>query len=127
MRDGDFFEDDTSKCADDAFSGPLCALGTAQVDALFRTRAAHFPGMAENTFLALVEAVLKPFDELLSPEQFEELRGWVSLTQDELAQGCDPAAGDETGKHQVNPLRGRPRKARPRSPGPVRSRKSRPR
>jgi hypothetical protein len=126
MRYDDFFEDDTDHCGDDAFSGSLYALGTSQIDALFRSRAAHFPEMADNTFLALVEAVLKPFDEFLSPERFEELREMVSIARDELGQRCDPAAEHDTCNDQVNQLRERPRKAGPRPPGPVRSRKRRP-
>jgi hypothetical protein len=127
MRYDDFFEDDTNHGDDDAFSGTLYALGTSQIDALFRSRAARFPEMADSTFLALVEAVLKPFEEFLSPKEFEELRGMVSLTQQEFDEERDPAAKYDARKDQVKPHRGRPRQAGPRPPGPARSRKKRPR
>jgi hypothetical protein len=126
MRYDDFFEGETDPCDDDGSSGSLYALGTSQIYALFETRAARFPEMADSTFFALVEAVLKPFDEFLSPEEFEELRRMVSMTQHELGDEHDPVAKHEACKERVDPYRGRPRRAEPRPPGRTRPRKRRP-
>jgi hypothetical protein len=127
MRYDDFFEDDTTHDDGDAVSGTLYFLGTAQIYALFQSRAVHFPEMADSTFFALVEAMLKPFEEFMYPQEFEELREMVSMTQRELGEEREPAAKHDACKDQVNQRRGRPRQAGLKPPGPVRSRKRRPR
>ncbi len=125
MRYDDFFEDDANPCDDDAFSGSLYMLGTSQIYALFRSRAVHSPDMADSTFFALIEAMLNPFEEFLSPEQFEELWEMVYMTQYELCQERDPAVEYDTCKDQVNQYRSRPRKSSPKPHGSVRSKKKR--
>jgi hypothetical protein len=125
MRYDDFFEDDVNQCDDDAFSGSLHMLGTSQIDALFRSRAAHSPALADSTFFALIEALLNPFEEFLSPEQYEELWEIVYIMQYELCKEHDPGVEYDTCKDQVNQHLSGPRKSSPRPHGPVRSKKKR--
>jgi hypothetical protein len=127
MRYDDFFDDDNAnQCDEEAFSGSLHFLGTSQIYALFEYRAARCPDMTDGTFFAMIEAVLDPFKEFLSPEQVEELWDMVSMTYHEICQERDPAVKYDKCKDQVNQHRSGPRKASPKSRGPARSRKKRP-
>jgi hypothetical protein len=127
MRYDDFFdEDNANQCDEEAFSGSLHFLGTSQIHALFKYRAAHSPDMTDSSFFAMIEAVLAPFKEFLSPEQVEELWDMVSMTYHEICQERDPAVKSDTCKDQVNQHRSGPRKTSPKSHGPARSKKKRP-
>ena len=82
--------------------------------------------MTDGTFFAMIEAVLAPFKEFLSPEQVEELWDMVTMTYHEICQERDPAVKYDTCMDQVNQHRSGPSKASSKSDGPARSRKKRP-
>jgi len=86
MRHDDFFDDDENYCDEEAFSGSLHFLGTSQIDQLFRYRDDQCPDMADAVFFGLIEVLLEPFEEFLSPDQVEELWGFVYMWHHERAR-----------------------------------------
>jgi len=86
MRHDDFFDDDENYCDEEAFSGSLHFLGTCQIDQLFRYRDDQCPDMADAVFFGLIEVLLEPFEEFLSPDQVEELWGFVYMWHHERAR-----------------------------------------
>lgn len=70
-RDDDWFDDDYHD---------------GQIGAILRWRAELPANIDDATFVPLLEVMVKPFDEFLSPEQMEELWEWAYVML-RVAQG----------------------------------------
>jgi hypothetical protein len=115
MRHDDFFDDDENLCDEDAFSGSLHCLGTSQIDKLFRYRDDQCPDMADGVFFGLIEVLLAPFEEFLSPDQVEELWGIVYMWHHERARERNPRIKYGECERQVRQHLSGTRKLNPRS------------
>jgi len=117
MRHDDFFDDDENYCDEEAFSGSLHFLGTCQIDQLFRYRDDQCPDMADAVFFGLIEVLLEPFEEFLSPDQVEELWGFVYMWHHERARERNPRIKYGECERQVRQHLSGTRKLNPRSQG----------
>ena len=117
MRHDDFFDDDENYCDEEAFSGSLHFLGTCQIDQLFRYRDDQCPDMADAVFFGLIEVLLEPFEEFLSPDQVEELWGFVYMWHHERARERNPRIKYGECVRQVRQHLSGKRKLNPRSQG----------
>ncbi|MGA2702464.1 MAG: hypothetical protein ABSH35_15390 [Isosphaeraceae bacterium] len=115
MRHDDFFDDDENYCDEEAFSGSLHFLGTCQIDQLFRYRDDQCPDMADAVFFGLIEVLLEPFEEFLSPDQVEELWGFVYMWHHERARERNPRIKYGECERQVRQHLSGTRKLNPRS------------
>ena len=113
----DFFDDDENLCDEEAFSGSLHWLGTSQIDRLFRYRAAQCPDMADGVFFGLIEVLLTPFEQFLSPDQVEELWGMVYMWHHEHSSERDPRIKYDECERQVRQHLSGTRKLNPGSHG----------
>ena len=104
----------------EAFANTLYHIGTTQVDQLLRHCAEHCPGLADRDFFPLIEVVLQPYKEFLSPEQFEEMWGMVYVFVCEMRRDSDPnvtyeQCEEQVKQHLLGPRNEAPDPKKPRS------------
>ena len=119
------YDDDDDEISDDgdAFSNTLYDVGTSQIYNLLQVRAQHCPALADRDFFALIEVMLEPLKEFLSPEQFDELWDMVYLFLFELRRQSDPMVTYEECEQQVRQHLLGPRRVTPGPKRPGRPRK----
>jgi hypothetical protein len=117
MRHDDFFDDDENLCEEEAFHGSLHCLGTSQIDKLFRYRDDRCPDMADGVFFGLIEVLLAPFEEFLSPDQVEKLWEMVYMGHHERSSERDPRIKYVECERQVRQHLSGTRKLNPRPQG----------
>lgn len=117
MRHDDFLDYVENLSDEAAFNGSLHCLGTSQIDKLFRYRADQCPDMADGVFFGLIEVMLRPFEDFLSPEQVEELWEIVYMWHHERACKQDPRIKYGECERQVRRHLSGARKLEPRSQG----------
>jgi hypothetical protein len=124
MWDDDF---DGSKTGIDAeaFANTLYDIGTSQIYNLLQLRARTCPDLADRDFFPLVEVVLKPYEEFLSPEQLEELWGMLYCILREMRAENAPSVTYKQCEEQVRQHLLGPRKATPKPKRSSRAKKDR--
>jgi len=128
-HDNDWFDDDRDDRDElldgDAFNNTLLHLGTNQIDAMFRCRAESPASIDDRAFMPLLEVVLKPFEEFLSPERMEELWEWAYSTNYEMRKEGEPGLKYEQSKEQLQRCRREPRPVASEPKKPVIKKKKR--